>query len=254
MSTSEKFCLKWNDFQENVGAAFRSMREDQYFADVILACEDGRQVEAHKVILAASSPFFGNLLKNIKHPHPLIYMRGMNFEELSAILDFLYHGEANIFQDSLDAFLKIAEELKLKGLTGKENKDEDKEEIIPQEKSPNVLKDEIETANDSMEVAREASRYILYAGTVAVPIGAPFKALADLDEQIKSLMGKTSLGQGQGHARICTVCGKEGNQRNIMDHIEANHIEGVCHSCTLCQKTFRSRPSLRMHKGSHNRM
>ena len=74
---SEKLCLKWNDFQENVNAAFGSSRE---FADVTLACEDGHQIEAHKVILAASSPFFQNLLRRNKHPHPLIYMRGVKSE------------------------------------------------------------------------------------------------------------------------------------------------------------------------------
>ena len=113
---SEKLCLKWNDFQENVNTAFGSFREDIDFADVTLACEDGQQVEAHKVILAASSsPFFRNLLKRNQHPHPLIYMRGVKSEDLLAIVDFLYCGEANVFQENLDSFLAIAEELKLKG-------------------------------------------------------------------------------------------------------------------------------------------
>ena len=49
---SEKLCLQWNDFKENVIFAFGSLREDNNFADVTLACEDGQQVEAHKVILA----------------------------------------------------------------------------------------------------------------------------------------------------------------------------------------------------------
>ena len=71
-SMSEKLCLKWNDFQENVNSAFGNLREDNEFADVTLACEDGQQIEAHKVILAASSPFFQTLLKRNKHPHPLI--------------------------------------------------------------------------------------------------------------------------------------------------------------------------------------
>ena len=48
---SEKHCLKWNDFQENVNVAFGSSREDNEFADVTLACEDGHQIEAHKVVL-----------------------------------------------------------------------------------------------------------------------------------------------------------------------------------------------------------
>ena len=60
---SEKLCLKWNDFQENVNAAFGSLREDNEFADVTLACEDGQQIRAHKVILAASSPPFPGPIK-----------------------------------------------------------------------------------------------------------------------------------------------------------------------------------------------
>ena len=87
---SDKLCLKWNDFQENVNSAFGSLREDNEFADVTLACEDGQQVEAHKVILAASSPFFKSLLRRNKHPHPLIYMRGVRSEDLVAMVDFLY--------------------------------------------------------------------------------------------------------------------------------------------------------------------
>ena len=87
---SEKLCLKWNDFQENVNEAFGSLRSDKDFSDVTLACEDGQQFEVHKVILAASSPSLRHLLKANKHGHPLIYMRGMKSEDLGAIIDFLY--------------------------------------------------------------------------------------------------------------------------------------------------------------------
>ena len=73
---SEKLCLQWNDFKENAIGAFANLREDADFADVTLACEDGKQVEAHKVILAKSSPFFENLLRRNNHNHPLIFMRG----------------------------------------------------------------------------------------------------------------------------------------------------------------------------------
>merc|ERR1719430_1456679 len=85
--------------------------------------EDGQQVEAHKVILSASSPFFEKILQRNKHPHPLIYLRGFHSQDLLAILDFLYFGEANVYQENLDSFLAIAEELKLKGLTGQTSSD-----------------------------------------------------------------------------------------------------------------------------------
>ena len=127
---SEKLCLQWNDFQENIKSAFGILREDKDLKDVTLACEDGQQVEAHKVILASSSPFFQKLLGRNKHSHPLIYMRGVKFEDLLAIVDFLYCGEANVFQENLDSFLAIAEELQLKGLMG--NKDQRIED--PQDK------------------------------------------------------------------------------------------------------------------------
>ena len=116
---AEKLCVQWNDFRDNVNCALKNLREDPDFADVTLACEDGQQVEAHKVILAASSPFFQKLLGRNKHPHPLIYMRRMKSDDLLAIVDFLYCGETNVFQENLDSFLAITEELQLKGLMGK---------------------------------------------------------------------------------------------------------------------------------------
>ena len=98
----EKLCLKWNDFQENAISAFGTLREDREFADVTLACEDGQQVVAHKVILASFSPFFLNLLRSNKHPHPLIYMRGIKSEDLGTLVDFLYFGEADVYQDKVE--------------------------------------------------------------------------------------------------------------------------------------------------------
>ena len=125
MSTAdEKLCLQWNDFRENVSSAFGDLRQDKEFTDVTLVCEDGQQVEAHKVVLVASSPFFQNILKRNKHPHPLIYMRGVKPENLMAIVDFFYHGKANGHQEKLDSFLVLAEELQLKGLRGNQTGNE----------------------------------------------------------------------------------------------------------------------------------
>ena len=93
---AEKLCLQWNDFKKNTIDALGRLTKDNDFSDVTLACEDGQQVEAHKVILAVSSPLFQSLLKKNKHPHPLIYMRGVKSDDLKAIIAFLYCGEANV--------------------------------------------------------------------------------------------------------------------------------------------------------------
>ena len=75
-----------------------------------LAFDDGQQVVAHRLILALSGPLLKKLLEKNKHPHSLIYMRGLNSEDLMATIDF---------QENLDSFLAMTEELRLKGLMGK---------------------------------------------------------------------------------------------------------------------------------------
>ena len=72
---SEKLYMQWKDFKESVNSAIGKLRGKKEFTDITLVCEDGQQVEAHKVILASSSPFFEKLLQKSKHPHPLIYLR-----------------------------------------------------------------------------------------------------------------------------------------------------------------------------------
>ena len=129
---SEHLCLQWNDFKEDVISAFGNLRNDKDLNDVTLACENGQQMEAHKVILASSSPFFEKILPNSKHPHPLIYLRGFQSKDFVSILDFLYFGEAIFCQEDLDFFLAIAEEIQLKGLTGQSTTDlaEEQENLI----------------------------------------------------------------------------------------------------------------------------
>lgn len=113
---SEHFCLRWNDFESNISQAFREIRDEKDFFDVTLACED-EQVQAHKVILSACSPFFRTILRRNRHDHPLLYLKGVKYAEIISILNFMYHGEVNVAQEELNSFLAVAEELRVKGLT-----------------------------------------------------------------------------------------------------------------------------------------
>ena len=109
MKNTEKLCLRWNDFQENMNSAFERFRNGGEFADVTLACEDGTLIETHGLILAPSSSFFMEILqRNRKHPHPLIRMRGLKAAGLEAMVDFIQFGEASVEQESLETFLGLA--------------------------------------------------------------------------------------------------------------------------------------------------
>ena len=253
---AEKLCLQWNDFKNNTIDAIGRLREDNDFSDVTLACEDGQQMEAHKVILAVSSPFFQRLLKKNKHPHPLIYMRGIKSEDLMSIINFLYQGEANVCQDDLDRFLAIAEELQLEGLTGQTNNDaEVKEEEATKinrkfqsyNKEPNVSKyPRHAPANQSPQIFGNENH--LQKGTVAL-VNSSAGAMQALNEDINNLMEKSSgMSTDSKPTYRCKVCGKEATHANNMKkHIEAAHIEGVCIPCAQCEKTFRSRNALAKH-------
>ena len=81
MSSSEEFCVKWKDFEANVSCAFRELRENKDFFDMTLACDDG-QIQAHKVIVSACSPFFRNVLRRNPHQHPLLYLKGVKYREV----------------------------------------------------------------------------------------------------------------------------------------------------------------------------
>jgi len=113
---NEKFCLRWNDFESNISVAFRELRDDKDFFDVTLACDED-QIQAHKVILSACSPFFRSVLRKNPHAHPLLYLKGVKFGDLQSVLNFMYHGEVNVAQEELNSFLAVAEELRVKGLT-----------------------------------------------------------------------------------------------------------------------------------------
>ena len=222
---SEKLCLQWNDFRANVNSAFGKLRDDKEFTDVTLACEDGQQVEAHKVILVASSPFFEKILQNGKHPHPLIYLRGFQSKDLVAILDFLYFGEANVYQENLDSFLAIADELKLKGLT-----DQTSSDLLDLHKTPDNPKQVKESTIFNANPVFNSNAVEKVSRALAIP--TEFSGdLQALDEKVKSMMeksqnmipdGKQANGMPKrAMAFICKVCGKEGRVTTIKYHIEA---------------------------------
>jgi len=136
MTSSEKFCLRWNDFESNISVAFREIREEKDFFDCTLSC-GSRQIQAHKLILSACSPFFRSILRQNPHQHPLLYLKGVEFTDMQAVLNFMYHGEVNVAQEELNSFLSVAEDLQVKGLTQSDSsKDKPKPDNIIKPRPP----------------------------------------------------------------------------------------------------------------------
>ncbi len=138
-STSrEMLCLRWEEFGSHFSTSFRDLRRQSCLYDVSLVASDSDElVQAHKIILSTCSPFFRNVLARQARAsplsglaHPVIYLRGISAKDLGNILDFMYEGEVNVAQEELDAFLAVAEDLKIRGLTeGEEQEQETKTEF-----------------------------------------------------------------------------------------------------------------------------
>ena len=123
MTFTEKCALSWEDFQKNAGGTLHDLREDVDFCDVTLVCEDNQQILSHKVVLAASSPLLGAMLKSSQHSHPLLYLWGIKARDLARLVDFIYRGQVQVYQSDLDDFLALAKLLEVKGVGEAQPKD-----------------------------------------------------------------------------------------------------------------------------------
>ncbi|XP_023319929.1 protein tramtrack, beta isoform isoform X21 [Eurytemora carolleeae] len=329
MGTSEKFCLRWNDFETNISVAFRELREEKDFFDVTLACDDSSQIQAHKVILSACSPFFRNVLRKNPHQHPLLYLKGVKYKEMLSVLNFMYMGEVNVAQEELNSFLAVAEDLRVKGLTqnnaesgdktkaeSKSNsnrnrepperepgpppkrarpvpsapstpaptnnrpssyEDDDIQEVVPVKSEPRdvttpstamttssnndyqdsslvepgqgqvALEDSYQ--DDSYDYGNYEEGYDDGSGMIDPNTGMPIAAGADgnkeLEEEIAQKMMKVKTPGGMMWS--CIDCGYVAKKANIIEHIDAKHVENPGVVCSVCQKYCPNKKSFRNH-------
>ncbi|XP_014210974.1 longitudinals lacking protein, isoforms H/M/V-like isoform X3 [Copidosoma floridanum] len=123
MGSSQQFSLRWNNYLKHITSAFDTLRTDEDLVDVTLSCE-GKRIRAHKMLLSACSTYFRDLFKENPCQHPVIIFRNVKFDDLAALVDFIYQGEVNVVQEQLDSFMTTAELLAVQGLTDGSRKDD----------------------------------------------------------------------------------------------------------------------------------
>ena len=239
---SDKFCLKWNDFQANISKSFSQFRNEDYLHDVTLVSDDHKKLAAHKLVLAACSEYFKDIFKNNQHSHPLLCLDGISSEDLKNIMDYMYNGEVQIYQENLDRFLNVAQRLKLEGLIGGK---EEKEDLVHE-----YHNDEFRTEINSSSQT-EKKQFEMSMKTVAIKTDDENL----INEQVLQYMEECSDGRFK-----CTVCGKMSNEKakksvqkaDMKKHMQT-HMDGLTYTCSLCQKTFRSKNALSAHKSISHR-
>ncbi|XP_044262670.1 protein tramtrack, beta isoform-like isoform X36 [Tribolium madens] len=117
---SEQFSLCWDNFHKNMSSGMNSLLENEDLVDVTLAVE-GKYLKAHKMVLSVCSPYFRELFKVNPCKHPIVFMKDVSYIAMSDLLQFMYQGEVQVSQENLTTFIKTAEALQIKGLTGDGN-------------------------------------------------------------------------------------------------------------------------------------
>lgn len=112
----EQFSLCWNNFHSNLSSGFHSLLKDEDLVDVTLAAE-GKFLKAHKTVLSVCSPFFKELFRVNPCKHPIVILPDVNYGALCSLLHFMYQGEVSVSQEEIPTFMRVAETLKVKGLT-----------------------------------------------------------------------------------------------------------------------------------------
>ena len=111
----QQYCLRWNNHQHNLLSVFEDLLNHEAFVDVTIAC-DGLNLKAHKIVLSACSPYFQSMFYNTPDKHPVVFLKDVRYDEMKALLEFMYRGEVSVDQENLSSLLKVAEGLKIKGL------------------------------------------------------------------------------------------------------------------------------------------
>ena len=245
---SEKFSLSWNDFHSNVSKSFSKLRTEDVFYDVTLVSDDQKQILAHKVVLSASSDYFKNILKQNKHPNPLLCLEGVSSNELNNILDYVYNGEANIFQDDLDRFLNIAERFQLKRLILNERDFLSDENNIINSNDDDKRKVNVHD-NDEVLSNSEEKAVIAEANTKVLINIEKFSSIDELDAKIFDHIERVV-----GQSWKCTICNKIFRGKyHIKKHVEI-HFDGLKFPCSECDAILRSRTALRIHNDRKHKL
>ncbi|XP_064092705.1 zinc finger and BTB domain-containing protein 14-like isoform X17 [Macrobrachium nipponense] len=107
--------LSWNNHKATFCHVLSTLREKEKYTDVTVACE-GRFYPVHKLVLSTCSEYFEKIFDNTPCKHPVIVLKDIAWDELEALLSYMYDGVVSVAQNDLARLIKAAEVLRIKGL------------------------------------------------------------------------------------------------------------------------------------------
>ena len=215
-----------NNFKDVI----KDLQETECLSDVTLVCNDNSNIKAHKFVLIGSSPVLRAMLLKSSHRDTIVYLRGVDRNELEWLLQFMYLGQAQVPQTQLQSFIELAKDLKMKGIYNEDTgKTIENAEDKPVES--NAIKNEIACEERKMvDHEKETIQNI---------------KLSDLE------MHHQSFNLGEDSRYSCNHCPytTKASKSELKRHIQKEH-EGVRYPCDHCTYQAKSKQNLKDHKAS----
>ena len=218
--------LKWKFFTDNQDSALEELfTKNNNQADVTLVSDDKVAFPVQKFVIGACSPVLKDLLTKNPHPHPMIYLNGINKFELNSILRFIYFGKTQVFQSRMEKFFETGKKLNIKQLS---------QPLIPNDEHEVKEFSDIEPGNRVDNVLRE------------------------VHAQDKDVLSENDLDDGKfvgdpsKNAHRCGICQALFYSKMGLYYHRKNKHEGVRYSCESCDYKATTQGNLKRHiKGKH---
>merc|ERR1712126_285363 len=278
----EKYNLNWHSYSDHLREMLHEMMKSNELTDVTLVCDDKRQFKAHKIVLSACSSVFKSIINDLPQNSSVIYLRGIQHQEMESILEFMYLGVATFYQERMNEFLNVAKSLEVKEIsnqiefglredetsvyddlntknvtkldTDNQNEDvnEDIENIDRNEKSENVTKLDMDNQIEDVNVNEDIEHIDRNEKSENVPKSKKCYECDELFVNSLTLMRHhNSIHKGVLKFQ-CGSCDKEYFRRQDLKlHVKSYH-EGVKFPCNQCDKQFGHRRLLKMHVKSYH--
>ena len=223
MQSQEKYSVKWHSYSDHLRSMMKELMMNEDFSDVTIVTEDKKRIKANMNILSSSSPVFKDILKKEKQSSQIIFLRGIQYSEMESIIQFIYLGEATLYEDRTNEFLSIAKLLEITALcqTETETNDELDDEALPLD--INVSDEEVQITKKSTQESRSDVSVRKY----------------ECKQCHKSYSSSGALSNHRRSAHLgvqyeCDQCDFQASRQDtLVVHIQSKH-EGIKHPCSEC--------------------
>ena len=220
--TEAQYNIGWNTFKDHLQDSTKALFKSQRFTDVTLVSDDMIPIKAHKFILSGASSVLRRLLMMNQDAKPMLYLKGIKCEDLQAILEFIYLGEASILSERLEDFMRSAEDLDIEELC--------KPKPENQKAGENIISPGAEEGNlsSSKRMIKHEEGTTIIESDKTLTSKQNFKECSENPENLQDVKLKSQL-----KCEECEVMFS--NNFNLERHIQNKH-HGIKRKCDKCDR------------------